>query len=83
YDGFRGSPGMKAVAPHGMLLFNLKNDPSESINLAYREPEQLQRMLQEMESARARLGAFPTPLVIRTPPDNSHYHYLKNKRKRR
>ncbi|MEM6699991.1 MAG: sulfatase [Bacteroidota bacterium] len=83
YNGFRGSPGMKAVAPHGMLLFNLKNDPSENINLASREPEQLQKMIQEMERARARLGEFPTPLVIRTPSDNSHYHYLQGKRKRK
>jgi len=82
YDGFRGSRGMKAVAPHGMLLFNLKNDPSENINLAVKQPEQLQKMLEEMEKARTKLGEFPTPLVIRTPSDNSHYHYLEEKRKR-
>lgn len=83
YEGFRGTRGMKAVAPHGMLLFNLKNDPSENINLAQKEPEQLKKILQEMENARAKLGEFPTPLVIRTASDKTHYQYLQQKRERK
>ncbi|MEM0993791.1 MAG: sulfatase [Bacteroidota bacterium] len=83
YAGFKGTRGRKRVAPHDMLLFNLKEDPTESINLAQQYPDKLAAMLAEMEKARTRLGIFPPPLVIRTGSDKSHYDYLSAKRKRK
>ncbi|MEM9886694.1 MAG: sulfatase [Bacteroidota bacterium] len=82
YEGYRGSAGRKQVAPHDILLIHLKEDASENINLAQQEPEQLKEMLQAMEAARAKLGDFPKPLVIRTGSDKSHFEYLKKKRAR-
>ncbi|MEM1326049.1 MAG: sulfatase [Bacteroidota bacterium] len=81
YDGHKGSRGMKTVAPHDMLLFNLRADPTESDNLAKKQPEKLGEMMNAMEVARARLGEFPMPLVIRTKQDNGHFKYLDQKRK--
>ena len=38
------------VTPHDILLFNLKSDPGEQINLANDEPEKLTEMLKLMEN---------------------------------
>lgn len=82
FAGSADTPWKKMVAPHNILLFNLRADPTESLNLAQQEPEKLKEVLQAMEKARVRLGEFPTPLVIRTGADNSHYEYLEAKRKK-
>ena len=79
YEGFTGSPGKKAVAPHPMLLINLKDDPGEQHNLAEEMPDKLEEMLHKMDSARDALGELPPSLVIRTGADNSHYRYLNEK----
>lgn len=81
YAGFAGSRGMKKVDPHETLLFNLKNDPGETINLAKENPEKAAQMMRAMELAVKQLGPLPESKVIRTPQDNSHYEYLEKKKK--
>ena len=41
FKGYRGSNGKKAVAPHDTLLFNLKSDPGERVNLYLEQPEKV------------------------------------------
>lgn len=81
YAGFGGSRGMKKVDPHDTLLFNLKNDPGETINLARENPEKTAQMMRAMELAVKQLGPLPESKVSRTPQDNSHYEYLEKKKK--
>ncbi|TDQ17002.1 arylsulfatase [Algoriphagus boseongensis] len=80
FEGFAGSRGMKAVATHDTLLFNLKNDPGETTNLAKENPEKLSQMMRAMDLAVQQLGPLPPSLVVRGPQDNSHYEYLDQKR---
>ncbi|WP_075348624.1 sulfatase family protein [Algoriphagus marinus] len=81
YQGYEGSRGMKAVAAHDTLLFNLKNDPGETTNLAKENPEKLAQMMRAMDLAVKQLGPLPPSKVVRTGPDNSHYEYLDQKHK--
>ncbi len=71
YAGNRGITGVKDVAPHDTLLFNLKQDVGEQTNLAKSHPEKVQALLAAMKSYQARLEPTP-PLVQRMPADNSH-----------
>ncbi|GMQ25449.1 sulfatase [Algoriphagus sp. oki45] len=82
FAGFAGSRGMKAVAAHDTLLFNLKSDPGETTNLAKENPEKLAQMMRTMDLAVQQLGSLPPSLVVRGPQDNSHYIYLEEKRKK-
>jgi arylsulfatase A len=81
YQGYEGSRGMKAVAAHDTLLFNLKNDPGETINLAKENPEKLSQMMRAMDLAVKQLGPLPQSKVVGTAQDNSHYEYLDKKHK--
>ncbi len=81
YGGFGGSPGMKAVAAHDTLLFNLANDPGETNNLAMDNPEKLAQMMRAMDLAIKQLGPLPESKIVRKGADNSHYKYLEEKRK--
>lgn len=82
FVGYQGSPGMKAVAPHDTLLFNLKSDPGETQNLAKGNPEKLAQMMRAMDLAVQQLGPLPESKIVRSPSDNSHYEYLKQKRQK-
>jgi arylsulfatase A len=81
YAGFEGTRGMKKVEAHDTLLFNLRNDPGETTNLATENREKTLQMMRAMELAVKQLGSLPDNKVIRTPADNSHYEYLESKRK--
>lgn len=81
YEGFLGNRGMKKVDPHETLLFNLKNDPGETTNLAEENPEKVAQMMRAMDLAVKQLGPLPESLVIRGPQDRSHYEYLEQKHK--
>ncbi|MDN3204133.1 sulfatase family protein [Algoriphagus sediminis] len=80
FKGYAGSPGMKAVAAHDTLLFNLKSDPGETTNLYSENPEKVAQMMRAMNLAVSQLGPLPPSLVIRTSQDRSHYEYLQQKR---
>lgn len=79
YRGFRGSNGKKAVPPHDTLLFNLKSDPGETVNLYGERPEKVEEMVALMEAYRDSKGELPPSLVIGDPADHSHYDYLVDK----
>lgn len=79
YKGYAGSRGMKKVEPHDVLLFNLKEDPGETTNLAAENPEKVDQMMRAMDLAVEQLGPLPESLVIRGPQDRSHYEYLEKK----
>lgn len=79
FAGFAGTKGMRKVDAHDTLLFNLKNDPGETINLARENPEKTAQMMRAMELAVKQLGPLPESKVSRTPQDNSHYEYLEKK----
>ena len=81
YKGFAGSRGMKAVEAHDTLLFNLKNDPGETTNLAKENPEKLAQMMRAMDLAVKQLGPLPPSKVVGTAQDNSHFEYLDQKHK--
>ncbi|WP_289030524.1 sulfatase [uncultured Algoriphagus sp.] len=80
FEGYVGSRGMKAVAAHDTLLFNLKTDPGETTNLAKENPEKLAQMMRAMDLAVKQLGPLPPSLVVRGPQDNSHFKHLDSKK---
>jgi len=67
----------KEIAAHPILLFNLKNDPSEQNNLAEKMPDKVKEMQLAMENYRKSLGAFPATLNIGQSRDRSHYDHLE------
>jgi arylsulfatase A len=79
YEGFSGARWKKAVAPHPLSLFNLREDPGERVNLAGRYTDRLDEMLKKMDSAYKALGDLPPPLRIRSQADTYHYDYLTEK----
>ena len=79
YKGFHGSNGKKAVAPHDTLLFNLKSDPGERINLIAEDPEKVTEMVALMDAYLASKGELPPSLDIGVGGDHSHNTYLVNK----
>lgn len=81
YKGNKETPWQKAVAAHDTILFDLKNDPEESVSLYMSNSEKAKAMFHEMDVQYKKLGDLPPPLVIRTPADNSHLDYLRKKKK--
>lgn len=79
FKGHEGNRGMKAVAAHDTLLYNLKTDPGETDNLFPDERDRAQALLQEMHREYDELLPLPEQLVIRGPADHYHYEYLSRK----
>ena len=79
YKGFRGTNGKKAVAPHDTLLFNLKSDPGEKINLYAEQPEKVSEMVTGMDAYRQSKGELPPSLDIGLGADHAHNTYLVKK----
>lgn len=71
YKGNKGLPGVKDLAPHDTLLFNLKQDVGEQTNLLKEQPQKVKELLQSLAVYKARLEPAPS-LVQRMPADNSH-----------
>ncbi len=65
YGGNAGTPGMKAVAPHPILLFDLSNDANEQNNLADPHPEKVAQMQAQVEAFRQSLGQVPPTKHLR------------------
>jgi arylsulfatase A-like enzyme len=53
YDGLRGQ---KLTVNRPLALFNLKEDPSEQVDISTLEPEIVQKLLKIAENARKKLG---------------------------
>lgn len=81
FEGYEGSIWMKAVKAHDTLLINLKNDPGEKDNLYKKYPEKAISLFEEMNLEYQELGELPPEMVVRTDADNSHFEYLRNKKK--
>ncbi len=79
FQGYRGSNGKKGVPPHDTLLFNLKSDPGERVNLYGEMPEKVAEMVELMDAYLSSKGALPPSLVIGDPADHSTYQYLTEK----
>lgn len=76
YQGYHGSNGKKAVLPHDTLLFNLKSDPGEQVNLVESQPEKLAEMVTLMDAYRQSKGTLPPSLDIGVGADYAHNTYL-------
>jgi len=70
---------MKGVPPHDTLLFNLKSDPGEHINLCKEMPGKVLEMVSQMEAYLQSKGPLPPSLDIGDQSDRSHYRYLIEK----
>ena len=76
FEGFRGSTGKKGVPPHDTLLFNLKDDPGERVNLYAQNPGKVAEMVALMDAYRVSKGEFPESLVIGDAADHHFYRIL-------
>ena len=77
YEGYPGSRGMKAVAAHDTLLFNLKTDPGELYNLYPTERGRARGLIAEMKEEYDKLLPLPGQLPIRGQADHSHYEHVR------
>lgn len=76
YKGFRGAIWKTGLEPHDTLLFNLKSDPGEQVNLAEEYPEKLVEMVRLMEVCVSSKGEFPPSLSIGDEADKEFYKIL-------
>ncbi len=79
FDGSEPVIWKKHVDPHPLLLTNLNEDLGERKNLAAEYPEVVERLKTKMDSAVESLGPLPPSLMVRTPADESHFDYLRDK----
>lgn len=79
YKGHAGANWKHTVAPHPMLLINLKDDPGEKHNLAEENPEKVEEMLAAMEKYKESKGVYPPSQVIKTNQVNNYTKHLKEK----
>lgn len=76
YQGNDASPWRQAVAAYDSLLFNIKEDPEEKVNLFENNKEKARSLFKEMEREYKSLGELPSSLVVRIMADNSHFEKL-------
>ncbi|MFP4090462.1 MAG: sulfatase [Cyclobacteriaceae bacterium] len=62
---------------HGILLFNLKDDPGEQNNLADQHPERVAHMQQEIADFEAGMQDVRAWKKMKPPADHSHHEYLR------
>ncbi|MCC5021890.1 MAG: sulfatase-like hydrolase/transferase [Candidatus Synoicihabitans palmerolidicus] len=79
YKGFPGARYKRKVAPHPLLLINLREDPGELHNLAAQMPEKVETMLAAMNADHATKLPFPPRIPLRSPADETHYQHLNEK----
>ncbi len=53
-----------STAAHDTLLFNLREDPEEQINLYYKYPEKASEMAEALSTYKKEFGEIPPPLVV-------------------
>lgn len=76
---YRGRYGYEGEPAHGLLLFNLKDDPGEKHNLAEKYPEKVEELNMEIKKFKENLGALPPAKKLKPPADHSHEEYLRKK----
>lgn len=72
YAGNQGIPGIKDVAPHDTLLFNLKQDVGEQKNVLASNPAKAKELIRAMQRYVTTIEPTPAGLVQRMPADDSH-----------
>jgi arylsulfatase A-like enzyme len=82
YAGNKGIMGVKDVAAHDTLLFNLKQDVGERQNLLKANPAKAKELLAALSTYKASMEPTPKSLMQRMPADESHKQkYLERKAK--
>ena len=76
---YEGRYGYAGEPPHGLLLFNLEDDPEEKNNLAEQQPEKVQELQQNIAAFKQNLGPVRALHKYKPPSDQSHQEYLKEK----
>lgn len=76
YKGYSGSKWKKGVAAHDTLLFNLKHDPGEKVNLYASKRELGKKLIRDMQTSYDNMGELPPSLILRSSSDNSHFEHL-------
>lgn len=76
---YHGRYSYEGEPAHGLLLFNLEEDPGEENNLASEYPEKVKELEKEIEVFKASLGNLPPAKEMKLPADHSHQEYLKKK----
>ncbi|MDJ1467784.1 sulfatase [Cytophagaceae bacterium DM2B3-1] len=79
YKGNKGIQGVKDVAPHDTLLFNLKEDIGEKADQFKVHPEKVADLLKSFSIHKSKVTAAPT-LVQRMPADDSHMIRYKQRK---
>ncbi len=79
FEGFHGADWKSGVAPHDTLLFNLKDDPGERVNLHAKDPSKVAEMVALMDAYKNSKGTLPPSLDIGVTADHFHYTYLIDK----
>jgi arylsulfatase A-like enzyme len=79
YKGFEGTRWKQAVDAHDTLLFNIRIDTEEKINLYASSPEMFKKLYKEMNLKYRNLGELPPSLIVRSDADESHFQHLINK----
>lgn len=77
FKGTKDRPWQAGVAAHDTLLFNLKDDPSEKVNLFSENRPKLKEVVSRMNSFVSNLGELPPGLPVKERADNSHYDRRK------
>lgn len=80
FQGYSGSYYKQRVAAHDTLLFNLKNDPGEHINLYPKQSNLAKNLLKEMHMTYKNMGELPASLPVISGVDESHFDHLKSKK---
>jgi arylsulfatase len=77
-EAIKGNFWRATTAAHDTLLFNLKNDPGETVNLFYEHPQKSQEMIAALNAYKAGFGDIPPALVMT---GNHQLDYLRKQRK--
>lgn len=82
YPGNEESRWRQAVGAHDTLLFNIQENPEETMNVFETHKERARALLKDMEEEYKSLGDLPPNLVVRTTADMSHFVMLSENQKK-
>lgn len=77
FKEIKGNFWRAGTAAHDTLLFNLREDPAEKMNLYYKYPEVVKEMNAKIEAFKEAYGDIPEPMVVT---GNYPAQYLKEQR---
>ena len=77
-EAIKGNFWRASTAAHDTLLFNLKDDPSETTNLFHKYPEKAKEMTIALDAYKTEFGYIPPALVMT---GNHQGDYLRKQRR--